>query len=327
MRMPARIGFVLTLVTAVTIPLLLAPAYVRAEVVAPPATQPSNSIADFMRYVDAGQQSRLETADASYTNDKGVVVHLVAAVHIGEKSYYQELNRSFEKRDAVLYEMVKPREVTVPGTQPVARSGALEAVHDMQSFMKDALELEFQLDQIDYSKPNFVHADLDAETFTRLQEERGETFEELFIQQLIKALTDPSAGQEAQADQSIDDLIKAFTRPDAHRQIKRVLAQQMSHMEADALGLGDPSKSVLVGERNKTAIGKLTDSMAAGKKDIAIFYGAAHMPDMASRLKELGFHPVATEWHTAWDLSIRADQPSAIESILTQLFHSADEQK
>jgi len=38
------------------------------------------------------------------------------------------------------------------------------------------LNLEFQLDEIDYTSPT-RHADLDAQTFQRLQEERGETFE------------------------------------------------------------------------------------------------------------------------------------------------------
>ena len=33
----------------------------------------------------------------------------------------------------------------------------------------------FQLDGIDYNAGNFVHADLDTETFHRMQEERGES--------------------------------------------------------------------------------------------------------------------------------------------------------
>ena len=35
---------------------------------------------------------------------------------------------------------------------------------------------------------------------------------------------------------------------------------------------------------------------------LAIFYGAAHMQDMESRLKELGFEKAGQTWVTAWDI-------------------------
>jgi len=53
--------------------------------------------------------------------------------------------------------------------------------------------------RFDYTKPNFVHADLDAQTFQRLQEERGETFEMLFTQAIDEALTTPSTQPTADA--------------------------------------------------------------------------------------------------------------------------------
>ena len=80
-------------------------------------------------------------------------------------------------------------------------------------------------------------------------------------------------------------------------------------------------------KRNKAAIKILEDSLKQGKKDIVIFYGAAHMPDMSKRLIDLGFKPVATEWRQAWDLTIRADQPSAVEEMLMQLIRGLDEEQ
>ena len=69
-----------------------------------PATAPAKP-SDFLRLIDHGNAgSRLETADASYRNDAGVTVHLVAAVHIAEKSYFDALNENFKLHDAVLYE-------------------------------------------------------------------------------------------------------------------------------------------------------------------------------------------------------------------------------
>jgi hypothetical protein len=49
--------------------------------------------------------------------------------------------------------------------------------------------------------------------------------------------------------------------------------------------------------------------LAAGKKKIAIFYGAAHMPDFDKRLKEdFGMKRTTSEWINAWNL---ADDGSA----------------
>ena len=41
--------------------------------------------------------------------------------------------------------------------------------------------MDFQLDDVDYQKKNFVHADLDAETFAKMQEEKGESIVGLML--------------------------------------------------------------------------------------------------------------------------------------------------
>ncbi|HTW94396.1 MAG TPA: hypothetical protein VMD30_06375, partial [Tepidisphaeraceae bacterium] len=108
------------------------------------------------------------------------------------------------------------------------------------------------------------------------------------------------------------------------RQFKLVIARQLGDMEADAMGLNGPDGSVIVTERNKQAIRVLQQEMADGKKNLAIFYGAAHMPDMSQRLADLGFHPVSTQWRMAWDLTIRPDQPSLVEKALDNLIDTLD---
>src|SRR5262245_49385284 len=60
-----------------------------------PALPPSQ--ADFMRLIDKGSVgSRLETADVAYRNADGVTVHLVSAVHVGEREYFEGLNQNFK---------------------------------------------------------------------------------------------------------------------------------------------------------------------------------------------------------------------------------------
>lgn len=298
-----------------------------------PATQPAQSrFADFLRFVDNGPAGgRLETADVVYVDPRGRVVRLVSAVHIAERSYFDGIAKDFALRDAVLYEMVKPKDADAPQQGQRTGSGIVE----MQRFMKDTLGLEYQLDSIDYTRPNFVHADLDAETFQKLQVARGETFEMMFLQAMMKVMRgqDPDAAQPDLARQDpekmLEDVIKLLTRPDSQRQIRAILARQISDIEkhGDALGLDKPGGSVIIHERNKAAISALESALKDGRKDVAIFYGAAHMPDMATRLVALGFKPVATEWRMAWDLTIRADQPSAVESALMELIRALGEQE
>jgi hypothetical protein len=70
----------------------------------------------------------------------------------------------------------------------------------------------------------------------------------------------------------------------------------------------------------------LADTIAKGKKKISVFYGAAHMPDFADRLGAMGFKPVATEWRQAWDLTIRQDEPSAIEDVIVEALKALTEE-
>jgi hypothetical protein len=295
-----------------------------ADLYAAPSTQPAHELkaSDFMRYVDRDGACRLETADVAFRNDNGATVHLVAAVHIGEKDYYQQLNESFKLRDAVLYEMVKPKDMGAPKPGQQSKS----EIAQFQRMLKDVLDLDYQLDDIDYTAGNFVHADLDAETFEKMQAQRGESMEMMMMQSLMRAMSQASTqpANQANDDETLDELVKLVTRPDPTRQIKRLLARNMSQIEGDAMGLDGPGGSVILTERNKAALDVLDHTLASGKKDIAIFYGAAHMPDMSRRLSDRGFKPIATQWYTAWDLTIRNDQPSAIEKTLLDAIHDLD---
>ena len=72
---------------------------------APPSTGPI--VPDtFMRFVeDEKGGGSFQTAEVTFENVAGVEVHLIAAVHIGEKGYYDRLNDHFKSFDAVLYEV------------------------------------------------------------------------------------------------------------------------------------------------------------------------------------------------------------------------------
>src|SRR5688572_19496388 len=89
---------------------------VRAE---PPVIVKKKSEASKFVRVQRDQQDRathLETATIRYVpagGEAGVVVDLVGVVHIGDRAYYDRLNRQLAQYDVVLYELVA-EQGTVP---------------------------------------------------------------------------------------------------------------------------------------------------------------------------------------------------------------------
>src|SRR3954463_12993427 len=247
MSVPISARLNVRLILAFLLTLFVAPAFLRAE--EPVATTPAKRQAamgeGFLRFVDNGAAGgKLETADVTYRNADGVSVRLVSAVHIGEKGYYQALAQSFTGDDPVLYELVKAKDAAVP-VPGVPRQGGGNPIGEFQRMLKDVLNLDFQLDSIDYSAKNFVHADLDADTFRKLQEERGETFEMLFLKQLMKAMNQPAPDAdgakgavpgvgEVDGEKMFRDLIRMVTLPDTERRMKLMLAKQMVGVESGA---------------------------------------------------------------------------------------------
>jgi len=251
----------------------------------------------FLKFVDDNEGGgKLQTAIVTYRNADGVTVHLVGAVHIAEPRYYEGLQKTFAGYDALLYEMIKPRNAPAPGEGIRSRS----MLSMFQRGLKDFLDLDFQLDDIDYRAKNFVHADLDAETFARMQAERGESIFTLMLREILNEMSKPQANQ---PEISLTELVVALTSPDRARHFKLILARSFEDMEAKVAGMEGPQGSVLVSERNKAAIRVLQEQIKAGRKNLGIFYGAAHMPDMEKRVEALGFKPVGSEWRTAWDMT------------------------
>ena len=290
-----------------------------APATAPAATTTATAAETrFLRFVgDSKTGGSLQTADITYENEDGAKVRLVSAIHIGDTSYFQALNESFTDCDAVLYEMVKPKDRAAP------RPGDAQSdIAKFQRFLKDTLDLDYQLDVIDYTPKNFVHADMDADEFTQRQAARGESIPGLMLASLMRQLTNPATTTETYEGEATD-MLDLMSRPDGTRQFKLLLARRMGDIEKDVMGLGAMEGTVILTERNKAAVKVLREQLKAGKKDIAIFYGAAHMPDLAERLDLLGFEPKKTDWHKAWDVTIRKDQPSAFQRLMEMTARAA----
>lgn len=254
-----------------------------------------------------GGPRTLETAVTRFVGQQGEagpVVDLIGAVHVGDASYYERLNGLFKAYDAVLYELVAP-----PGTRVVP--GQRDNGHPisfLQHAMTNALQLEFQLDQIDYTAPNMVHADMSPTEFSQTMEARGESFLKMFFRVMRQAM----ATQLTQATGPSDmELLVALIAKDRAYRLKRIMAEQFEDMEGQLSAINGPDGSTIITERNKRALRVLRERLAKGQNKLAIFYGAGHLSDMARRLeKEFGLRPRQQRWVVAWTITAPAEQPA-----------------
>lgn len=255
---------------------------------------------------DQGQIIGMQTAIVRYQpaitkpGQTPAEVDLIGAVHIADAAYYAQLNERFTHYDALLYELVAP-----PGTVVERGRGTSSGnpVGALQNGAKALLGLEHQLEQIDYTKKNFVHADISPGEFMQAMKDRNESFLEMYFRLLGQSLAQQSAM--SAKGQSLDvDLITAIFAKDRPRRLKIALAKQLAEMESLLADFGGPDGSVLISERNKRALAVLKQQLAAGKQHLGIFYGAGHLTDMDQRLrKDFGMKPVSVTWLTAWDLA------------------------
>jgi hypothetical protein len=259
---------------------------------------------------DNGEPASLDTSIVRYRETAAAAaaagrrvpaeVDLVGAVHLGSRSYYDTLDRLFSDYDAVLYELVAPDNARVPkpGRKP---SGAIGSA---QQGLTKMLGLEFQLEQIDYTARNFVHADLSPKEFDAAMAKRGESWWTMFFKLMREgsARADRAQGKGGQ-DVGFGDLFGILFGNDREVRLRQIMAEQFTDMEVLTAAFGGEEGSSLITDRNAAAINVLRQQLARGNMKIAIFNGAAHMDDFDSRLRnDFQMEPFETDWLEAWDL-------------------------
>jgi hypothetical protein len=244
-----------------------------------------------------------EAAEAGATDS---TVDLIGAVHIGEPSYYDDLNKLFEKYDVVLYELVAPAGTRIakgakPGNHPIAM---------LQSGMKDMLALEHQLEHIDYTKENLVHADMSPDDFEKSMSDRGESMWTMMLRMMGEGMARQATAQASGKSVDAEILLALFDKNRALA-LKRIMAEQFDDMGGMSAVLDGPQGSTIITERNKVALKQVAKEIDAGKKRIAVFYGAGHLPDMERHLlADFKLKRGEEKWLTAWHLAGAEKKPA-----------------
>lgn len=250
-----------------------------------------------------GGSESLQVAVARYVFEegefKGASVDLIGAVHVATKEYYRELNKRFKTYDAMLYELVADPSANKPDKR--AQRGGFNPLGALQTGMKDVLDLKFQLDEVDYSPSNFVHADMSPDDFVDDMSRRGDSIIGMAARMWGAGLVAQNS-KKGSAQQT--EMLAAALSKDTFK-LRRVMADQFESMDGQMAAMADKNgKSTLLTERNTKAFQVMEQELKAGKKNLAIFYGAAHLLDMHQRLlRDYKASQTKIEWLDAWPLS------------------------
>ncbi len=249
-----------------------------------------------------GKPNALQTATVQFvgqpgTRYDGAIVDLVGVVHIGQDEYYTELKEQLSKYDSVLYELVAPDGTRIRPEDLEERRSILASV---QTGMKDMLNLEYQLEKIDYMAENFRHADMSPDEFVEDLEKRGDS-----VWKMIARMLGAGIASQAKTGGDAGLLMAMFSGEDRPKNMKRAMARQLVDIELVTAGMDDANgENTLIKGRNRKAFEILKEELDAGKENIAVFYGAGHLPDMAERLEnDFGMKAIQTTWSDAWDLT------------------------
>lgn len=276
-------------------------------VAGPACGGPAAASTEFARIANdpRGQPGSLQLAVVTYAAKLGgrdLRIDLISAIHVGDETYYEELNDRFRDYDALLYEMITPVDPAATGPEDTADDTSVEApdlsfISNTQVGMKNALGLTFQLDEIDYGAANFVHADLTTGKLAQRMAEREESlyvyFWRLFFASMDDYARDPLGLNDLR-------LLSSLITGEADA-IKIAIAREMVDAAHRPDILAGEDGSALIAARNEHAIGILKERIERGDRRIGIFYGVAHMTDFEQRLREeLGVEVQTTSWIDAW---------------------------
>ena len=268
--------------------------------------EPKKDLPDYIRFVDDAKSARLEIANKSFKLPSGQIIDLTGAVHIADASYYAELNKRFDSYDAVLFELVgDPRAVTdkkQAKEEKDPKSGG-NPIRFIQTTAGRFLKLSFQLGEIDYTKPNMVHADASAAEFAKMQKERGESMMGLFVK-AMKAQMSGDLNDLPVNELDTMGLIRILMSKDSAAEFKIVLAKMFDQAESMTAIMEGPDGSAILTGRNGVVIKKIKEVLAdKTKKHISVFYGAAHMPGLETMIvKELKAEPAGEQWLAGWTM-------------------------
>ena len=251
------------------------------------------------KIANGAEGKTLQVAVAEYLLEGGATVSLIGAVHVGDASYYDELNELLSAYDYVLYELVGP-----PGVKPQSLETSGGLFNALQKGFARMLHASHQLEKIDYSLSTFIHADVSPADIAEEALRRGDSLPLILGQVLFDLfLSSYVSSSDAQSELSVPELLTLYLDVSARRDI---IAHSLVDF-SDSLPLSGlrALEYYLIDFRNERVLTVLKNVLRVqpSPRKIAIFFGAGHMADLESRIvRQLEARLVSVHWLTAWQL-------------------------
>jgi hypothetical protein len=273
----------------------------------------------------------LQTLSAEYkpASGGGPSIWLIGVAHLGSAEYYKAIQKRLDAQSRVLFEGVGAEKLQ-QGEKLASSSGGI------QSQLAKSLGLVFQLDAIDYKRPHFMNSDLTAEGLQNAITERSEKrppakakpddkatpgengkepattsvkLPEKVDNETFNQLMEAVHGEGEMAE-SLGALVGLMGSTPEMRETTKLMLIEALGQAGEIIDIAKAASpdikdlfEVLITERNEEVIRQLKAQLPklSGGQSIAVFYGAAHMDEIAKRLtSQLNYQPAAREWDTAF---------------------------
>jgi len=285
------------------------------------AEAPASIRSAFLQTVDLPEGVRgLQTATVEYrpTTGTGPTVVLVGVAHLGTAEYFQALQQRLDRQTVVLYEGIGVHEVK-KGPGAIGDAG-------IQTTLAKALGLKFQLAAIDYRRPSFVNSDLHVPELEKEVKQRAPAdpaAQDQTFDQLIGALQGTGAMGGA-----LTQMIGLLGASPQMREMTKAMLIEVLGQAGELLALSKSASpqlkdllDVILTQRNEVVMRDLRAQLQKARPGdiIAIFYGAAHMDELARHLRDdLHYEPANTAWDTAFSANSAAAgiNPAQIQMML-----------
>ncbi len=187
-------------------------------------------------------------------------------------------------------------DIRLSGQDPLAEGEVEEGGEGIQTLLANALGLVFQLDAMDHNKPNWRNSDLSVDQVQERLDKAGAESGQLFQMLDGSSFSAKFAGV-------ILKIISLFPSVQAMGKMMMVdmLANADELLGAMPGGMG-AMLNVIIKDRNQVVMDDLDQALKERPphKDIAIIYGAGHLPDMEQRLTErFGYKESGVQWFAA----------------------------
>jgi len=200
--------------------------------------------------------------------------------------------------------------------QPVPAATELNKDDNLQVQLAEALSLEFQLEAMDYDRPNFRCSDMAVDEVDRRLQAKGLDFGliggTLAGSSLPAKMVGLLLGFMKMADAMLEGAIA-----DTFKVVMIEILADPRIMDQGLAQLGKGFGDVIINDRNQVVIDDLKNIIAnePQTKSIAVFYGAGHMNDMVERLEtQLGYRQAPGAENDRWLTAISVDYSASAVS-------------